>query len=250
MISVITPAHNEARFITKCLESVQRAARQVNEPVEHVVVLNRCTDGTADIAGSFGAKCLINDARNLSHLRNAGVAAAKGDTIVTIDADSWMSTNMLATVRNTLNVGRFIGGGVRIYPERLSLGILCSVAVIFPYLAWSGVSAGMFWCRRRDFEAIGGFDERLISVEDVDFGKRLRRHGKSQGLRYGTIRKAHIVTSCRKFDQFGDWYFAKRPWRAYRIIRGETKSVNHWFYDVRNEPDENTNPSTETTGSR
>jgi glycosyltransferase involved in cell wall biosynthesis len=234
MISVITPAHNEERYITKCLESVRRAARQVAEPVEHIVVLNRCTDRTAEIAESLGAKLVHEDARNLSRIRNVGVSAAQGDIVATIDADSWMSTNMLATIREYLDSGRYIGGGVRIYPERLSLGILCSVAVIAPYLIWSGVSAGMFWCRRKDFDAIGGFNEQLISVEDVDFGQRLKRFGKSGGKRYGTIRKAHMVTSCRKFDELGDWYFARRPWRAYRIIRGQKASVDHYFYDMRN----------------
>ncbi len=238
MISVITPAHNEERFITKCLESVRRAARQVAEPVEHIVVLNRCSDRTAEIAASFGAKLVVEHAKNLSRIRNAGAAASSGDIVVTIDADSWMSNNMLAAVRESLDSEKYVGGGVQLYPERLSLGIVCSVAVILPYLFWSGVSAGMFWCRKSDFDAIGGFDERLISVEDVDFGQRLKRHGKSIGKRYTTIRKAHLVTSCRKFDQFGDWYFARRPWEAYRIIAGQKKPVDQFFYDVRNDPSE------------
>ena len=234
MISVVTPAHNEERFIHKCLESVRRAACCVEVPVEHIVVLNRCTDRTAEIAESFGAKLVVEDARNLSRIRNAGAAAATGDVLITIDADSWMSNNMLAAVREYLDTGKFIGGGVQMYPERLSLGIVCSVAVILPYLIWSGISAGMFWCLKKDFEAIGGFNERLTSVEDVDFGQRLKRHGKKLGKRYGTIYKAHLVTSCRKFDEFGDWCFARRPWEAYNIIRGKKQSVDRFFYDVRN----------------
>jgi glycosyltransferase involved in cell wall biosynthesis len=233
MFSIVTPAHNEERFIEKCLASVRRAARLVDEPVEHIVVLNRCTDGTADLAERYGARLIREDARNLSCIRNAGAAAARGDILITIDADSWMSNNMLLAVRQRLDSGRYVGGGVQMYPERLSLGIVCSVAVIIPYLIWHGVSAGLFWCFKRDFDAIGGFDERLASVEDVDFAKRLRQFGRRRGQRYGTIIKAHVVTSCRKFDQFGDWYFARRPWEAYNIIRGKSDSVNRYFYDVR-----------------
>jgi glycosyltransferase involved in cell wall biosynthesis len=40
MISIITPAHNDELFIEKCLCSVNAAAKQVSEAVEHIVVLN------------------------------------------------------------------------------------------------------------------------------------------------------------------------------------------------------------------
>ena len=41
MISVITPAHNDEKFMRPCLRSVQAAARTVSETVAHIVVLNR-----------------------------------------------------------------------------------------------------------------------------------------------------------------------------------------------------------------
>lgn len=43
------------------------------------------------------------------------------------------------------------------------------------------VSGGLFWCLREDFEAIGGFNDNWVSVEDLDFAKRLKAHGRSQG---------------------------------------------------------------------
>ncbi|GIW99130.1 MAG: glycosyl transferase [Pirellulaceae bacterium] len=234
MISIITPAHNEAEFIEPGLQAVQEAAKRVDEPVEHIVVLNRCTDATQEIAQRYGARLVFEDAKNLSVIRNAGARAAQGEILVTIDADSRMSPGMLAEVRRRLDSGRYIGGGTMIYPERWSLGILCSALVVAPYLLWQGVSCGMFWCFKHDFEAIGGFDPRLLSVEDVDFGRRLRALGRQQGKRYGTIVNEYIVTSCRKFDTFGDWYFVRQPWTAYRIIRGDRQAVDSYFYDQRN----------------
>ena len=167
-------------------------------------MLNRCTDRTEEIALSLGCRIEREDERNLSRIRNAGVRAATGEIVVTIDADSVMSSNMLEEVVRMLGSGRYIGGGVRILPERWSLGIACSLLVVLPFVLWHRVSAGMFWCLKRDFDAVGGFDESLACVEDIDFGTRLKAFGRKRGLRYGTIRDAHLTTSCRKFDQFGD----------------------------------------------
>jgi glycosyltransferase involved in cell wall biosynthesis len=238
MISVITPAHNEELFIEKCICSVTAAAKEVSVAVEHIVVLNRCTDGTAKIANELGARVLPEDSRNLGRIRNVGAESSKGDTIVTIDADSQMTSNMLSEVLRKLDTGKYIGGGVRILPERISPGILCSLMVVAPFVLWHGVSAGMFWCLRKDYEAIGGFDENLACVEDIDFGKRLKKYGKGRGKRYCTIRKAHIVTSCRKFDQFGDWYFIKRPMVVYRVFKRNQKQADQFYYDARSKSSE------------
>lgn len=234
MISVITPAHNEELYIKKCLISVNKASKKISKAVEHIVVLNRCTDRTREIAIQLGAKVITEDSRNLSRIRNRGVAASKGDIIVTIDADSQMTSNMLQEVLGKLDSKKYIGGGARIVPERLSLGILCSILVVAPFVLWSGViSAGMFWCFRRDFEAIGSFDEKLPCVEDIDFGKRLKKYGKNHKKRYGTIRKAQIVTSCRKFNQFGDWYFIKNPMVVYRVFKKDQIQADRFYYDAR-----------------
>ena len=239
-ISVITPAHNEEALIGRCIESVSRSASVADIDCEHIIVLNRCSDRTKEIAIRAGCQVIEDNTRNLSCIRNAGAKIAKGDIIVTIDADSWMSPNMLSEVYSTLASGKFIGGGVRVRPERLSVGIVCSLFVVLPFLLWHRVSAGMFWCKRSDYEAVEGFDESLICVEDVDFAKRLKRFGRLAGKRFGTIREASITTSCRKFDQFGDWYFVRHPKVVLDIFRRRQNTADEFYYDSRDvePPDE------------
>ena len=236
--SVITPAHNEENFIQKCADSVRAAARHANLDCEHIVVLNRCSDRTEEIAMQNGCRIVREDARNLSRIRNAGVAVARNEIIVTIDADCWMSPNMLPEVQDMLSTGDIIGGGVRICPERLSLGIACSLLVVLPVILWHRVSAGMFWCSRADFNEVGGFDESLICVEDLDFAKRLRAFGLQSGKRYGTIKRAHITMSCRKFDQFGDWCFVCRPKLVMDIFRRKQRAADEFYYNARSSPGE------------
>ena len=72
-----------------------------------------------------------------------------------------------------------------------------------------------------------------MSVEDLDFAKRLKSHGRNQGKRFKTITKAHIVTSCRKFDMFGDWYLIQNPGFVWRIFTGKSQQdADSFYYDV------------------
>lgn len=202
--SIIIPARNEERFIGTCLDSIDKAAQYANTEPEVIVVLNRCNDGTEQCIGNR-AYILHEDSPNLARVRNFGSANAEGDILVTIDADSRMSVNMLFEIERALESGHYIGGGVKIIPDRMSLGLLTSgLILLFPFYI-AGLSAGMFWCFRHDFEAIGGFDEKRLSGEDLDFARRLKAYGKKRGKKFGTIRRATITTSVRKFDKYGDW---------------------------------------------
>lgn len=230
-MSVIIPAHNEEKFIGACLNSIRLA--ELGSTVEIIVCLNRCTDTTEEIAKSFNALIVREDARNLSKIRNAGVSASTGEIIVTIDADSLMSPNMLSEVQRLVASQKFIGGGTRIKLERFSFGILASSLVVIYYAFRFGLrSAGLFWCLRKNFDEIGGFNENLLSLEDLDFANRLALLGKKRGLRYGTAWRAYITTSCRKFDKYGDWYFFKNPRFVRDIFSGtDKKSTDQFFYD-------------------
>ncbi len=233
-VSVVIPAHNEEHYLPLCLDAIKVAAQSITQPVECIVVLNRCTDRTEDIARERGAVVVHEDAKNLSLIRNAGAAAATGDVLVTIDADSLMQPLTLHEMLEKLATQKFIGGGAGVLPERWSLGVCCSVAMVVPFLAIHGVSFCMFWCLRKDFETLGGFNPDYVTIEDVDFAKRLKALGKKRGLKYGTVWRNPVITSCRKFDQFGDWYLVKNPSFVLRVFKGNDQDAgNSFWYDAR-----------------
>lgn len=235
-ISLIIPAHNEAEFLPACLEAARKAAERIDVGVEIIVVLNRCTDETGEIALRHGCRIVHEDEKNLSVIRNAGVAAATGEIIVTCDADSRMHPDSFKEILRRLDSGKVVGGGAMVYPERWSVGIVASALAILPYLALTGVTFGLFWFWKQDFDAVGGFDPRFVSVEDVDFAQRLKRHGRESGRSWGTLISAPLVTSCRKFDQFGDWYLFKNPSFVRKVFRGDDRQVaDRFWYDVRSD---------------
>ena len=241
IFSVVIPAHNEEHYIGNCIQSVVRAAEPVKpDAVEIIVVANRCTDRTAEIARNYGACVLTNDEKCISTIRNTGIRAANGEIIVTLDADSVMSEHSLQEVRRMLESGAYIGGGTRIKFERMSFGIFCSALYVAANLVpvmlrnKAALSGGMFWFRRSDFDEIGGFDESLLSLEDMDFAVRLNRLAIARGMKYGTLKHSHIVTSSRKFDRFGDWYLIRNRRLTKRIFTGrDRQAADEFYYDVR-----------------
>ena len=232
-LSAAIPAHNEEKYITRCIESIFLSARLAGRTVEVVVALNRCTDQTKNIAESLGARCVVEDTKCIPAVRNAAVRATSAPAVVTLDADSWMSYNIVAEAIKYIHDSRYIGGGTSIRLERFSVGIMFSVLAIAPYLIGRGASGGMFWFLRKSFDAIGGFDDSLVSLEDLDFSSRLKAYGKSRGQRYGKIGRNGITTSSRKFDKFGDWYLFNNPRLMRELFTGSNQSAaDYFYYDV------------------
>ncbi len=234
-ISIVIPAHNEEYYLGGCLEAAAVAAKAVSVGVEMVVVLNRCTDGSERIAREHGAKVIINESRCIAAVRNRGVAASSGDVIVTCDADSRLHPRMLPAVLGELERGA-VGGGVNLHYNRRSPGIRATEVYFRLIMGATGISCRAFWTTRRAFDAIGGFDERLLIAEDVDLAFRLRKYGKAQGLRYVTLWDTPLSTSARKFDQFGDWSLFSMPIvdgvRIWRSLKGhDTEFADEYFHD-------------------
>jgi glycosyltransferase involved in cell wall biosynthesis len=232
--SVIVPARDEERFIGPCLESIRGAATSYPEQVEVIVVLNRCSDRTEEIAQAFGARTIREDARNLARIRNAGARSAAGRVLVTMDADSRMSPGALVAIDRALSSGTTVGGGTIIRPDRSSAGITVTLMFFNLLVLICQLSCGLFWCYREDFEIIGGFNEDLVSGEDIDFARRLKAYGKSKQRPISTLRGAYIVTSCRKFDVFGDWCVIRNPLFIWRLLKGRSQTdADAFYYDFK-----------------
>ncbi|HTP42260.1 MAG TPA: glycosyltransferase, partial [Nitrospiria bacterium] len=89
-LSVIIPAYNEANYIGRLLDSLAVARRQhaPGREAEIIVVDNGSTDATAAIAQEKGATVVQESERKIAAVRNAGARAARGATLIFIDADN------------------------------------------------------------------------------------------------------------------------------------------------------------------
>ena len=207
-ISVIIPAHNEEKYIRRCIHSIKKADERFKGNTEIIVVCNRCTDGTAQIAEENGARVLFNEDRCIAKVRNAGIDAAKGKIIVTIDADNRMTPGTLNEIYRLLRSGKYIGGGAPIRFERYSFPLWCNDILCRVSFMITGLYSGIFWAKKETFDAIGGFVDKK-AMEDVATAKLLKQYGKKKGKKYTTLKKNVLINSTRKYDDLGDWLYFK-----------------------------------------
>lgn len=204
--SVIIPAHNEENYVARCIRSIKLAAKYYSGTVEIIVVCNRCTDKTAETAQTHGAKVILNEDRCIASVRNAGIRAANGDVIVTIDCDNRMTKGTLREIAFLLKTGSYIGGGAPIRFERYSFPLYCNDLLCRLSFGITGLYCGIFWAERATFQAIGGFVEKK-AMEDVATAQALKAFGKRHGKKYTVLRKNVLINSTRKYDDMGDWLY-------------------------------------------
>jgi len=232
--SLIIPAYNEARLLGRLLDSVDaaRATYGRGDAVEVIVADNASTDRTAVIAAMRGSRVIAVERRVIAAARNAGARAARGEFLAFVDADAQVHPGTFVEIDRALADPRVVAGATGARLERWSIGIAFTYAMIVPIVFVTGMDTGVTFCRKEDFEAIGGYDESRLVAEDVAFLWALRRLGQTRGQRLARVTRAKIVASMRKFDEFGDWHFFSVAIEALRHLmrRDLTRfTASYWY---------------------
>jgi len=194
--TVVVSALDEQADLGRNLRAVGRAAQAIRTDAEIIVVVPDRDAPLARFAASTGAHVVAVRRSSIAAARNAGADVATGQILVSIDADRVMSPVTFAEIERLLATGCYVGGGAIQHAERHSLSIDVAMAMSKLTTYLNGLGGGMYWCRRDDFVAIGGFDERVNAVDDLDFARRLRDHGMRTGRKFVNLRRAPVTTSC------------------------------------------------------
>jgi glycosyltransferase involved in cell wall biosynthesis len=205
--SLVIPAYNEARLLPRLLDSVDAARRRYAGSVQVIVADNASTDATAAIASARGCEVAHVEIRRIAAARNGGARLARGDSVCFIDADSSIHPETFNAIDAALARADVVGGATGVYPERWSLGIFATWMVMMPVVYATGMDTGVVFCRRSDFEALGGYDEERELAEDVAFMWALKRLGARRGQKLARLTQVKAMASMRKFDRHGDWHY-------------------------------------------
>jgi glycosyltransferase involved in cell wall biosynthesis len=199
--SVVVPAYNEAGFLGDALTSLQH--QQVAGGFEVIVVDNNSTDETANVAARHGARVVHESRPGVCSARQRGTLEARGDIVVSTDADTIHPDDWLARLDETF----------RSHPDAVAVAGPCRYqdppwwAAVFPPL-WFAAVALIYACFGRIFyvtatnlafrrTAFPGYDMTLTQGGDeVDFLRRLRRRGLVVW-----DRRNPVLTSSRRMDQ-------------------------------------------------
>jgi len=208
--SLVIPAYNEEALLPRLLDTVEIARKNYRGGVEAIEVIigdNSSTDATARIAAERGCRVAHVEKRIIGAARNGGAALARGEIICFTDADMQIHPQTFNVIEDMLSDARTVGGATGVWMERLSVGVALSYAMIVPMVWLTGFDTGVVFCRRKDFQTIGGYSETRLFAEDVEFLAALRKLGKSRGQKLRRATSAKAIASTRKFDTYGDWHY-------------------------------------------
>jgi glycosyltransferase involved in cell wall biosynthesis len=220
-LSALVTARNEEKRLGPCLERLAFAD-------EIVVVLDKCTDGTKDIALAHGARIIEGAWDVEGDRRNAGIAACTSDWVLEVDADEHVPPDLAAEIRRVIAttafdwheilVDNYVGerlvrhGWGASYGKPAYPGLFRKGAKtwgrdrVHPRLEWTGRKGPMLTCRINHYvdKNISDMIRRLDSYSSAR-ARDLRERGETWGSTASNVR--------RMVSRFFKCYVARKGWK-------------------------------------
>ena len=205
-VSVIIPAFNEERVLGETLRHVRAALTAFagrGWDAEIIVCDNNSTDDTGELARAAGVTVVFDPENQIARARNCGAAAATGDWLVFVDADSHPSAELFADMAGQIEAGHCLAGGSTIrldIPERLP----CILVRLWNWTSrvthW--MAGSFIFCDATAFRRIGGFSQELFASEDIELSGRLKKLARAESRKIVILHHHPLVTSARKIHLY------------------------------------------------
>jgi GT2 family glycosyltransferase len=204
-ISVVVCSYNGARTFRETMESI----RELDYPDYEVIVVNDgSTDHTAEIAREYDLTLISTENNGLSHARNAGWRAARGEIVAYIDDDAYPDPHWLKYLASTFLSTSFVGvGGPNLLPPGESPIAECvanapggAQHVLVSDREAEHIPGCNMAFRRAALEAVGGFDPSFrCAGDDVDICWALQRNGGRIGFHPSAVVWHHRRNSIKAY---------------------------------------------------
>ncbi len=215
-LSFIVPAKNEEKYLGACLDSLLLAMND-RDDCEIIVIDNGSTDGTVEIARARGVRVLHRPGLTVSAMRNLGCAVAHGKFLAFVDADVTIDSDWVETALELMKPGgvAMVGASPGIPHDSTWVAKAWHLQVQArrqrSRRQW--LESMNMIVRKEVFHAVGGFDESLITCEDVDLGYRV---GQSHQIWNDATLKAIHYGEAQTLRRF----FSKEVWRGTSNFEG------------------------------
>ena len=241
-VSVVIPVHNAAATLREQLDAVRvaqlHAAPDDGPCGEILVVDNRSTDASADVARDWarehGVDLRVVDASERSgepFARNAGLAAARGATVLFCDADDRVAPTWISSMKRALRDTPYATGPIDMHelnPRWLAEVRGSSVtgrSLLYDAVPYAhGCNMGF---RRDALVALGGFDEAYVAGCDLDIAIRMWEAGYQLGYDEGAVIHYRLRPTLRDTFRQGRFYGRYRvPIRARLAAAGAAATTD------------------------
>ena len=238
-ISIVVPAFNEEKLLGASLAEIKSAAAAFARrgwEFEIVVCDNNSTDRTAEIAQAAGARVVFEPFNQIGRARNSGAAAATGDWLIFVDADSHPSAELFSDVAEQIVSGGCVAGGATI---RLDESIFAAnfVTQLWNYASrFNRLLAGSFiFVEAAAFRKLGGFSHEFFAAEELDLSRRLKQLARETGKKIVILHRHPLKTSARKMKLYSKrelWgFFLRSIFNQRRTLT--SREASYPWYDGR-----------------
>ncbi|MFH1394468.1 MAG: glycosyltransferase [Candidatus Micrarchaeota archaeon] len=227
--SVVVPTLNEGKVLRGMLESLY--AQKTSFDFETIIVDSFSTDGTLDIAREFTDRIFNTPKGIIGLARQKGSEESEGEIIVSAGADNiydkrWMEELLLpiASGKCVASAGKLLPQDGNFLERTFSEYLLSPFSGISLALNMPLVAGESMAFTKKAFNEIGGYNIGLVTGEDIDLIKRLRRAGK---VCY--CPKSVTFVSTRRIRQ---WGYAKYLWfHGSNFLQMHTSGKTHKEYE-------------------
>lgn len=100
LLTIVITAYNEEKYITRCIESIEKSLGEERNKVEIIVSNNNSTDKTVEIVEELkkiysNIEIVTSTKKGPSVARNFGINVANGKFITFVDGDDYLDGNIL-----------------------------------------------------------------------------------------------------------------------------------------------------------
>ncbi len=263
-VSIIIPTYNSEKIIARCLEAIFSCIQNLS--YEILIVDNNSQDNTRkiikEIIANHGQIRLLERAENFGYGRalNLGSLSANGESLVFMNPDVIFQNNAVYLMLKKIESGSYIlaapalldsNGKKQIsvwshFPSPANLlfeysmingflkklGIKKFPSYIYNYNPRPGepiksLSGAIWLIKKRDFEALSGFDEKFfLYYEDTDFCRRLCDENPGALILVSGAKVQHLeggssATPCREifYHSFRSMFYYLRKYYSHWQVR-------------------------------
>ncbi len=181
LVNIIIATYNYGHYLSEAIESV---LAQTYPNIEILVVDDGSTDDTKQVVAKYPQVKYVyqnrSSAKTPALARNNGLDLSSGEFYLALDADDKLRPEYISKCIDLISSDKRIGfvwTATQEFGESSAVRWPRTLHHRFSVFRGTGGQLGAALTRRKAFDAVGGYDESLIALEDWDLAIRICQKG-------------------------------------------------------------------------